>query len=79
METSGNMSTSSAYVNYTISISQNWQSIDGNYSNVTVSVCFFRTNVGYTLPMVQELVTVELTEPPILQLFRQVRKLLVPG
>ncbi len=48
MGTSGNMSTSSAYVNYTISISQNWQSIDGNYSNVTVSVCFFRTNSGYT-------------------------------
>ena len=48
MGTSGNMSTSNQYVKYTISISQNSQNISGNYSNVTVSVRFFRTNSGYT-------------------------------
>jgi len=45
--TSGQMSTSNTYVKYTISITQNWQDISGNYSNVTVSVRFFRTNTGY--------------------------------
>lgn len=48
MGTSGNMSTSNQYVKYTVSISQNSQSVSGNYSNVTVSVRFFRTNSGYT-------------------------------
>ena len=48
MGTSGNMSTSNQYVKYTISISQNSQSVSGNYSNVTVSVRFFRTNSGYS-------------------------------
>jgi hypothetical protein len=47
MGTSGQMSTSNQYVKYTITINQNWQDIGGNYSNVTVSVRFFRTNVGY--------------------------------
>ena len=48
MATSGYMSTSNRYIKYTISISQNSQSISGNTSNVTVSVRFFRTNTGYT-------------------------------
>lgn len=48
MATSGYMSTSNRYIKYTISVSQNSQSISGNTSNVTVSVRFFRTNTGYT-------------------------------
>ena len=48
MSTSGNMSTSNQYVKYTISINQNSQNVSNNCSNVTVSVRFFRTNVGYT-------------------------------
>ena len=48
MGTSGNMPTSNNYVKYTISIYQNSQSVSGNYSNVTVSVRFFRTNTGYS-------------------------------
>ena len=47
MGTSGQMSTSNTYVKYTISISQNSQSVSNNTSNVTVSVRFFRTNTGY--------------------------------
>ena len=48
MGTSGNMSTSNQYVKYTISINQNSQNVSNNYSNVTVTVRFFRTNSGYT-------------------------------
>lgn len=48
MATSSYMSTTNRYVKYTISVSQNSQSISGNTSNVTVSVRFFRTNTGYT-------------------------------
>lgn len=48
MATSGALSTSNGYVKYTISITQNSQSISGNTSNVTVSVRFYRTNTGYT-------------------------------
>ena len=48
MSTSGNMSTSNQYVKYTISINQNSQNVSNNYSNVTVTVRFFRTNSGYT-------------------------------
>ena len=48
MGTSGNMSTSNQYVKYTISINQNSQNVSNNCSNVTVTVRFFRTNVGYT-------------------------------
>ncbi|MDO4504564.1 MAG: hypothetical protein Q4B84_05475 [Clostridia bacterium] len=46
MGTSGNMSTSNQYVKYTISINQNSQNVSNNYSNVTVTVRFFRTNSG---------------------------------
>ncbi|MDR2074478.1 MAG: DUF859 family phage minor structural protein [Oscillospiraceae bacterium] len=48
MGTSAEMSTSNTYVKYNVSITQNSQSISGNYSNVTVSVYFWRTNSGYT-------------------------------
>ena len=48
MGISGNMSTSNQYVKYTISINQNSQNVSNNYSNVTVTVRFFRTNSGYT-------------------------------
>ena len=47
MGTSAQMSTSGTYVKYTISITQNSQSVSGNTSNVTVSVRFFRINSGY--------------------------------
>ena len=46
MATSGTFSTSNTHVKYNITINQNWQSIEGNYSNVTVSVRFWRDNVG---------------------------------
>ena len=48
MATSGTFSTSNTHVKYNITINQNWQSIEGNYSNVTVSVRFWRDNVGHT-------------------------------
>jgi hypothetical protein len=48
MGTSAEMSTSNTYVKYNISVTQNSQSTSGNYSNVTVSVYFWRTNSGYT-------------------------------
>ncbi len=48
MATSSAMSTSNTYVKYTISITQNSQSVANNTSNVTVSVRFYRTNSGYT-------------------------------
>lgn len=48
MATSGEMSTSNTHVKYNISINQNWQSVEGNYSNVTVSINFWRNNIGYT-------------------------------
>ena len=48
MATSGTFSTSNTHVKYNITINQNWQSIEGNYSNVPVSVRFWRDNVGYT-------------------------------
>ncbi len=45
--TSGGLSTSNQYVNYTISIVENSTSVENNTSNVTVSVRFYRTNSGY--------------------------------
>lgn len=48
MATSGNMSTSNQYIVYSITVTQNSQSIANNTSNVTVSVRFWRTNTGYT-------------------------------
>lgn len=48
MATSGALSTTNKYIKYTITITQNSQSIEGNKSNVTVSVRFYRTNTGYT-------------------------------
>ena len=48
MATSGTFSTSKTHVKYNISITQNWQSVEGNYSNVTVSVRYFRDNLGYS-------------------------------
>lgn len=48
MATSNAMSTDNQYIKYTISITQNSQSISGNTSSVTVSVRFYRTNTGYT-------------------------------
>ena len=47
MATSSAMSTSNQFVKYTITITQNSQSIANNTSNVTVSVRFYRTNTGY--------------------------------
>lgn len=47
MGTSYTMDTSNSYVKYNISVTQNWQSVEGNYSNVTVWVWFWRTNTGY--------------------------------
>lgn len=46
--TSGAMSTSNTYIQYTISITENSTSIENNTSNVTVSVMFYRTNTGYS-------------------------------
>ena len=48
MGTSSEMSTSNQYIKYKITINQNWQSTAENYSNVTVTVNFYRTNTGYT-------------------------------
>ena len=48
MATSGAMSTSNQFIKYTISITQNSQSVTNNTSNVTVKVRFYRTNTGYT-------------------------------
>ena len=48
MATSSAMSTSNKYIKYTITVTQNSQSIENNTSNVTVSVRFYRTNTGYT-------------------------------
>jgi hypothetical protein len=48
MATSAALNTSNTRVKYTISIKQNSQNVSGNYSNVTVSVRFYRTNTGYT-------------------------------
>lgn len=48
MATSAALSTSNEYVKYTITVTQNSQSIENNTSNVTVSVRFYRTNTGYT-------------------------------
>lgn len=47
LSTSGPLSTSNQYVKYTITVTQNSQSIENNTSNVTVSVRFYRTNTGY--------------------------------
>lgn len=46
--TSSAMSTSNDRVKYTISIVENSTSTANNTSNVTVSVRFYRTNIGYT-------------------------------
>lgn len=48
MGTSSTFSTSNSHVKYNIKIYQNWQSVEGNYSNVTVVVDFWRDNSGYT-------------------------------
>ena len=48
MGTSSTFGTSNSHVKYNIKINQNSQSIDGNYSNVTVKVDFWRDNSGYT-------------------------------
>lgn len=48
MATSSAMSTDNQYIKYTISITQNSQSVTNNTSNVTVQVRFYRTNTGYT-------------------------------
>ncbi len=44
MATSDAKSTDNVYIKYTISITQNSQSVSNNTSNVTVSVRFYRTN-----------------------------------
>jgi hypothetical protein len=46
--TSAAMSTSNSFVKYQITINQNSQNVPGNYSNITVSVNFCRTNSGYS-------------------------------
>ena len=48
MGTSSTFGTSNSHVKYNIKIIQNSQSIEGNYSNVSVWVDFWRDNVGYT-------------------------------
>lgn len=48
MATSSALNTSNQYIKYTITITQNSQSIAANTSNVTVSVRVYRTNTGYT-------------------------------
>lgn len=48
MGTSSTFSTSNTHVKYNIKINQNWQSVEGNYSNVSVWVDFWRDNSGYT-------------------------------
>ena len=48
MGTSNTFGTSNSHVKYNIKISQNSQSIEGNYSNVSVWVDFWWDNVGYT-------------------------------
>lgn len=48
MATSSAMSTTNDKIKYTITITQNSQSVTNNTSNVTVSVRFYRTNTGYT-------------------------------
>lgn len=48
MASSGAFGTSNSHINYRIDTVQNSQSIDGNSSNVTVNVVFYRTNTGYT-------------------------------
>ena len=47
MATSSAMNTSNQFIKYTITVTQNSQSITNNTSNVTVSVRFYRTNTGY--------------------------------
>ena len=47
MATSSAMSTSNQYIKYTITVTQNSQSVENNTSNVTVKVRFYRTNTGY--------------------------------
>lgn len=47
MGTSNTFSTSNSHVKYNIKINQNWQSVEGNYSNVSVWVDFWRDN-SYT-------------------------------
>ena len=48
MGTSSAMSTSNQYIKYKITVKQNSQNIASNYSSVTVTVNFYRTNTGYT-------------------------------
>ena len=48
MATSGAMTTSNPRIQYTITVTQNSQSVANNTSNVTVNVFFYRTNTGYT-------------------------------
>lgn len=48
MATSSAMSTTNDKIKYTITITQNSQSVANNTSNVTVSVRVYRTNTGYT-------------------------------
>lgn len=48
LATSGALNTSNQYIKYTITVTQNSQSVENNTSNVTVSVRFYRTNTGYT-------------------------------
>lgn len=47
MATSGAMSTSNEFIKYKITITEDSQDTAGNYSSVTVSVHFYRTNTGY--------------------------------
>ncbi len=47
MGTSGAMDTSNQYVKYKITMTQNWQDVSSNATNVTVRVNFYRTNSSY--------------------------------
>lgn len=48
MATSSAFPTDNQYIKYKITVTENSQSVSGNYTNVTVSVRFYRTNTGYT-------------------------------
>lgn len=47
MASSGALSTSNQYVKYRIDVTPGAKNIDGNYTPVTVSVFFYRTNTGH--------------------------------
>lgn len=47
-ETSEAFGTSNQFIKYRITVTENSYSVENNSSNVTVSINFYRTNIGYT-------------------------------